>query len=121
MIYCRECKRFRKILRYIKDDPILACGHVKCRSKVDDRIQKCADDIERFSVQHGIEITQLCDRLLTELAKKRKESNLTDYCPICDMNVTVILGLDGKRYCGGNLVNNPGCGRLLSEAIAEVS
>ena len=34
----------------------------------------------------------------------------TTYCPICDMIVRTFKARDGSQRCGGNLIDNPGCG-----------
>ena len=45
--YCRICREFVEVTGFERDDPVLACGHVKRRRKSDDKISQCAADIDR--------------------------------------------------------------------------
>jgi hypothetical protein len=37
------------------------------------------------------------------------------YCDICKKKVTVFVDEQGNKRCGGNLLNDPGCGRRLGK------
>jgi hypothetical protein len=37
-------------------------------------------------------------------------NSVVDSCPICSKTVTVFIDKNGIRRCGGNLIDNPGCG-----------
>ena len=48
MIYCREHKRFERVVRFEYDNPVLECGAIKTRSSHDDKIDQCRQAIERY-------------------------------------------------------------------------
>jgi hypothetical protein len=73
-MHCNECNINHEVIGFERDDPILACGHIK-----------------RVTLQLN-------------------QNSMIDFCPICVKMVTVFTDKKGLRRCGGNLIDNPGCG-----------
>lgn len=107
--YCRVCKKLAEIVRWDKDDPVLSCGHVKRRSAADDRVAECARDIQS-TIPKGIRDDFL--RVVVEEWVREQEEGRIAFCPICEQTVST-TERNGKQVCGGDLLQNPGCGCCL--------
>lgn len=119
MIYCRECKKFVTVVGYHRDDPKLSCGHVKQRTDDDDKVERCSIDIEKSINEEaklrGISPEQVREGILDSLINEPpNNADLSiGICDICNTIVSVVEDVHGARRCGGNLVDNPGCGCLI--------
>jgi hypothetical protein len=102
-VFCRECKTFRPVIGYQRDNPILTCGHVKDRNIIDDRVSSCRSLLDKLLGEKDRSLKTL---LVTSL---RNYSEFTDYCPVCQTVVCVIVDQEGVRRCHGNLLTRPGC------------
>lgn len=109
---------------YHRDDPELSCGHIKRRTDGDDKVEKCNIDIERALAEEaklrGVSVEQAKEDLLNSLINETIHHETIDFCDICGTAVTVIIDIHGVRRCGGNLVDNPGCGCLLMPIAKRV-
>lgn len=123
--YCRICREFVEVTGFERDDPVLACGHVKRRRKSDDKISQCAADIDRAITAEALDSGSSKDLLREELLKsvlglKEPDRENIRYCPICDSLVAVAKNKRGLAICGGNLYDNPGCGCILKPVSARL-
>ena len=123
--YCRICREFVEVTGFERDDPVLACGHVKRRAKSDDTISQCAADIESVisteAQSSGSSVDELRDELLKSiLGLKEPDRDNVRHCPICDSLVAVARNRRGQAICGGNLYDNPGCGCVLKPISARM-
>jgi hypothetical protein len=103
-VFCRECGAFKPLVWYQRDNPVLSCGHIKNRSIVDDRVSSCRTLLEKLLGPKDVGSLKLL--LATSL---RNYSEFTDFCPVCQTVVCVIVDCDGIRRCHGNLLTRPGC------------
>lgn len=87
-VFCPCCKNDQAVVNWDRDDPVLECGHIKRVDRVEQSLKS---------------IFRLCF------------DDQTAFCPDCKAYVTVIHSR-GKARCGGNLLDNPGCGRVLRQA-----
>lgn len=97
--YCRKCKKIVEVLGFERDDPVLSCGHTKRREKESQKLDALR--------QNFVPSEELLFALLGAYLAIRKDQ--ISYCPVCDDVVSVIEN-NGTRFCGGNLIDNPGCG-----------
>jgi len=120
-IYCPECKALQKVVYFRRDDPVLSCGHTKERNAETDKIE----DISRRALEEeaklrGMTYEEIQDELIKEVLEFYQNTEPTTYCPICDEAVCYFLGKNNEHRCGGNMINNPGCGSLVKETIHQV-
>jgi hypothetical protein len=118
MIYCRSCKKFVTVVGFHRDDPKLSCGHVKQRTAADDEVMRCTIDLEKILLEEsklrGIPVEQVKEDILNSLINGTEiPNNNIAYCDICSTVVSVINDIHNVRRCGGNLVDNPGCGCII--------
>ncbi len=126
MIYCRICRDHRKIDGFHRDDPILSCGHIKCRSSKDDKAQEVRYEIEEMFREEadtrGVAVEEIRTEFvqgLLDIFGSQKIANTVGNCKTCG-TVTVNVGTDGTRRCGGNLIDNPGCGMPIGSAEQSI-
>ena len=115
-IYCRECKDHCEIISFHRDNPILSCGHVKHRTAQDDIVLSTRREIELILLEEatarGVAIEQVRAEFtngLMDMFNSADEAQTIGHCATCGM-ITVFEDDRGVRRCGGNLVDNPGCG-----------
>lgn len=113
-IYCQTCREKRGVVGFVRDDPQLSCGHVKQakRDALDETRATVEGIFEREANRRGIDKEQVrveyVQNLLDLFSMEETESTVGN-CEICG-TVTVIVGEDGIDRCGGNFLDNPGCG-----------
>lgn len=120
-IYCRACKEHREIVKFDRDDPVLSCGHIKHRTRVDDKIHDVQRDIEEMFVEEARksnltpeEIRTECVQGLLEIfGETEQEAPTVDHCRTC--GTVTVIEKKGVRRCGGNMIDNPGCGMPIGE------
>jgi hypothetical protein len=108
LIYCPICQAPRRVIGFERDNPRLSCGHVKrpLSLAIERRIAGCAHAAQK-----------IVDMSVSELHLfKLERDDKVGYCPICNMIISIVLDKRGHKRCGGNLMDNPGCGCLLSES-----
>lgn len=119
-IYCRTCRTHREPVGFVRDDPVLSCGHTKHRTKSDDVIQKTRQEVEAIftveAAQRGISVEEVRAEyirgLLDLFTTDEDAATTVGYCETCG-TVTIIEDKDGVGRCGGNLMDNPGCGMTI--------
>lgn len=108
--YCKECRTVAEVVGFQRDDPVLSCGHVKRLPS--DESEKCLDDIRKEMEDQPDEVKIALYKIALESLMENSTTDIS-YCPICEEMVSVIRDEEGRRRCGGNYENNPGCGCLL--------
>ena len=123
MIYCKVCQDHRKVDGFYRDDPVLSCGHIKYRSDEDDKIQEVRHEIEEMfhkeADSRGISVEEIRAEFvqgLLDIFGSQEITSTIGHCKTCGV-VTVYIGADGTRCCGGNLIDNPGCGMLIEQSV----
>lgn len=124
--YCRTCRSIVRVVRWDRDNPVLSCGHVKHRSVLDDRLSECAIDIRRAAENEAqvtgmsaLDIQTLFLKAALAVQSRRFSTEAVTFCPICEQEVSIVETKDGEKICGGNYLNNPGCGCILNKSIEQ--
>jgi hypothetical protein len=115
-LFCRECGDHREIIEYTRDDPILSCGHIKQRVQQDDQVHAAQQEIERILIEDAKTRQMTVEQVRTEFTNSLLEiftptdkTPTIGHCETCG-KTTIYIDKDGTKRCGGNLLDNPGCG-----------
>lgn len=124
-LFCRECGDHREIVGYRRDDPILSCGHVKGRSSQDDVLYSTQQEISKILAEaadnRGMTVEEVRAEFtngLLNLFTPMDETQTIGHCETCG-KTTIFVDRDGIKRCGGNLLDNPGCGMPIRVATAH--
>ena len=111
MRYCNECKCLQKVIDFHRDDPILACGHIKKPTK--QRIYRLREYIDSRVKTIAPLLGINNNTLITNLINNLTSSDGMYYCHHCKRNVVHFIDDFGDVRCGGDLLIYAGCGKIL--------
>jgi len=112
MIYCLECGKTQGVKSVDKDGSfILECGH-SAPDEVDTVSKRIEDRLRSQAKGKGRSLKEQKKILISGLKKLK-----TAYCPICCKNVSTFRDSRGVLVCGGDMLNDPGCGCRIIDTV----